>query len=78
MRILITNDDGITAPGLEVAEEIAAALAGPDGEIWVVAPASSSPASRTRSPTSARCGSSSSGRAASRWRARRPTACSPD
>jgi len=39
MRILITNDDGINAPGLKVAEAIAAEIAGPDGEIWVVAPA---------------------------------------
>lgn len=39
MRILLTNDDGISAPGLAVAEEIAAALAGPDGEVWTVAPA---------------------------------------
>ena len=39
MRILITNDDGITAPGLAVLEEIAADVAGPDGEVWVVAPA---------------------------------------
>ena len=39
MRILITNDDGINAPGLKVAEDIAAELAGPDGEVWVVAPA---------------------------------------
>ncbi|MEL6425521.1 MAG: 5'/3'-nucleotidase SurE [Pseudomonadota bacterium] len=39
MRILITNDDGITAPGLAVAEEIAREVAGPDGEVWVVAPA---------------------------------------
>ena len=39
MRILITNDDGIAAPGLAVAEEIAGQLAGPDGEVWVVAPA---------------------------------------
>ncbi len=38
MRILIVNDDGINAPGLAVAEEIAAELAGPSGEIWVVAP----------------------------------------
>ncbi|MDH3665297.1 MAG: 5'/3'-nucleotidase SurE [Paracoccaceae bacterium] len=38
MRILVTNDDGITAPGLALAEEIAAELAGPDGEVWVVAP----------------------------------------
>jgi len=39
MRILLTNDDGINAPGLAVLERIAAEIAGPDGEIWVVAPA---------------------------------------
>lgn len=39
MRILVTNDDGITGPGLKIAENIAAELAGPDGEVWVVAPA---------------------------------------
>lgn len=39
MRILITNDDGIGAPGLAVAEAIGAELAGPEGEVWVVAPA---------------------------------------
>jgi 5'-nucleotidase len=39
MRILLTNDDGINAPGLEVLEAIAADLAGPAGEVWVVAPA---------------------------------------
>ena len=39
MRILITNDDGINAPGLKVLEEIAAELAGPKGQVWVVAPA---------------------------------------
>ncbi len=38
MRILITNDDGITAPGLAVAEAVGAELAGPTGEVWVVAP----------------------------------------
>jgi len=38
MRILITNDDGITAPGLVLAEELAAELAGPSGEVWVIAP----------------------------------------
>ncbi|WP_260599408.1 5'/3'-nucleotidase SurE [Sphingomonas endolithica] len=36
MRILITNDDGYHAPGLEVLEEIAAAFS---DDIWVVAPA---------------------------------------
>lgn len=39
MRILITNDDGINAPGLQVLEEIATAIAGPEGEVWTVAPA---------------------------------------
>ena len=39
MRILITNDDGINAPGLQVLEQIAAEIAGPAGEVWVVAPA---------------------------------------
>jgi len=39
MRILITNDDGINAPGLEVLTDIATTLAGEDGEVWTVAPA---------------------------------------
>ncbi|MHA6343971.1 5'/3'-nucleotidase SurE [Roseivivax sp. CAU 1761] len=39
MRILITNDDGINARGLAVLEAIAAEIAGPDGEVWIVAPA---------------------------------------
>ncbi|MBU2963678.1 5'/3'-nucleotidase SurE [Citreicella sp. C3M06] len=39
MRILITNDDGINAPGLAILEAIAQELAGPDGEVWTVAPA---------------------------------------
>ncbi|WP_265562383.1 5'/3'-nucleotidase SurE [Sphingomicrobium arenosum] len=36
MRILLTNDDGIHAPGLELLERLAAPLA---DELWVVAPA---------------------------------------
>jgi 5'-nucleotidase len=39
MRILITNDDGINAPGLKSLEVIAGQLAGPDGEVWTGAPA---------------------------------------
>jgi 5''/3''-nucleotidase SurE len=39
MRILVTNDDGINAPGLRVLESIAAEIAGPAGEVWTVAPA---------------------------------------
>jgi 5'-nucleotidase len=35
MRILLTNDDGINAPGLAVLEEIAAHIS---DDIWVVAP----------------------------------------
>lgn len=34
-RVLVTNDDGIDAPGLVIAEEIAHTLA---DEVWVVAP----------------------------------------
>ncbi len=37
MRILVTNDDGIHAPGLDICKEIARALG---GEVWVVAPES--------------------------------------
>ena len=39
MRILITNDDGINAPGLAVLHAIARTIAGPAGEVWTVAPA---------------------------------------
>ena len=39
MRILITNDDGINAPGLEVLTQIATEVAGDAGEVWTVAPA---------------------------------------
>jgi len=39
MRILITNDDGINAPGLKVLTDIANDVAGPNGEVWTVAPA---------------------------------------
>jgi 5'-nucleotidase len=35
MRILVTNDDGIHAPGLEVGAEIARALS---DDVWIVAP----------------------------------------
>ena len=34
-RVLLTNDDGIDAPGLEILAEVAAGLA---REIWIVAP----------------------------------------
>jgi 5'-nucleotidase len=37
MRILVTNDDGIHAPGLDVAEKIARALS---DDVWVIAPES--------------------------------------
>ena len=39
MRILLTNDDGIAAPGLAALEAIAREIAGPEGEVWTVAPA---------------------------------------
>ena len=34
-RVMLTNDDGIDAPGMAVLEEIAAQIA---REVWVVAP----------------------------------------
>ena len=37
MRILVTNDDGIHAPGLAVCERIARALS---DDVWIVAPES--------------------------------------
>ena len=36
MRILLTNDDGIHAPGLEVLEAIARQFS---DDVWIVAPA---------------------------------------
>ena len=39
MRILITNDDGINAPGLAVLHAIATELAGSPDNVWTVAPA---------------------------------------
>ena len=39
MRILITNDDGINAPGLTILHAIATEIAGDAGEVWTVAPA---------------------------------------
>jgi 5'-nucleotidase len=38
MRILITNDDGSSAR-LEILHAIAEEIAGPEGEVWTVAPA---------------------------------------
>ena len=35
MRILITNDDGVDAPGIAVMREIAAEIS---DDVWVVAP----------------------------------------
>ena len=40
MNILLTNDDGINAPGLKVAQEIANSLAGTAGQVTTVAPSS--------------------------------------
>ena len=39
MRILVTNDDGIAAPGLTVMQDIARVVAGADGTVITVAPA---------------------------------------
>jgi len=42
MRILLTNDDGVNAPGLQVLRKIAAKLS---DDVWVVAPATEQSAS---------------------------------
>ena len=39
LKILVTNDDGIDAPGLKIAEQIAKQIAGETGEVITVAPA---------------------------------------
>ena len=39
MKILVTNDDGIDAPGLLVAKAIARELAGNEGQVTTIAPA---------------------------------------
>lgn len=39
MKILVTNDDGINAPGLKTLLKIADEIAGDEGEVWTVAPA---------------------------------------
>ena len=39
MKILITNDDGINAPGLRILHDIATKVAGDGGEVWTIAPA---------------------------------------
>lgn len=38
MRILVTNDDGIDAPGIHALRQIAEEVAGAGGEVWVCAP----------------------------------------
>ena len=38
MRIMVTNDDGVHAPGLKILQRIAVEYAGDKGEVWTVAP----------------------------------------
>ncbi len=40
MNILLTNDDGIHAPGLKIAKDIASSIAGKGGKVIIVAPSS--------------------------------------
>ena len=63
MRILITNDDGIEAPGLDVLEHIASEVS---NDVWVVAPETDSPAPRIRSRSPSRCACASSASGATR------------
>ena len=71
MRILVTNDDGINAEGLDVCEQIARALS---DDVWVVAPeydqSGVAHSLSINDPLRLR----TIGRAASRSKARRPIA----
>ena len=40
LRILLTNDDGVHAPGLAVMQKIASQINGGDVEVWTIAPMS--------------------------------------
>ncbi len=57
LRILITNDDGVDAPGIAVMQEIAAASSPTTSGWW--RPTATSPAPPTASPSAASCGSRS-------------------
>ena len=46
-RVLLTNDDGVDAPGLAVLSEVAATLA---SGVWVVAPEHDQSGTRILSP----------------------------
>ena len=56
MRILITNDDGVDAPGIKVMQQIAAELS---DDVWVVAPdvvpPTTPPLNLRYRPTAAHC-----------------------
>ncbi len=56
MRILLTNDDGVHAPGLAVLAEIARALS---DDVWIVAPAEEQSGAGIRSPSPGPCASTS-------------------
>ena len=47
MRILITNDDGVEAPGLHALEHIASEIT---KDVWVVAPETDNSGASIRSP----------------------------
>ncbi len=64
MRILVTNDDGIHAPGLRCLEEIAGQLS---DDVWVVAPETDqSGVSHSLSRSTIRCAFARPARSASR------------
>jgi glycine/D-amino acid oxidase-like deaminating enzyme len=78
MRILVTNDDGINAPGLAVLEEIAADIAGPEGRGLGGRPRVRAVGRRAQDQLHPPDDDRQAGaRAASPPRAARPTACSP-
>lgn len=72
LRILVTNDDGIHAPGLKVLEKIAHKLT---RDVWTVAPEEEQSGSAHSLSLANPCASASLPRGNMRSRERRPTAC---
>ena len=72
-RVLLTNDDGIDAPGMEVLEEVAP---NPAREVWVVAPEHDQSGTSHSISLHAPLRLSARGSGASAWPARRATAWS--
>lgn len=73
MNVLLTNDDGIDAPGIQLLEEIARQLS---NDVWVIAPDSEKSGAGHSISLHNPFGSAGAASTAGRCLVRRPTACS--